>query len=105
MREQGLATCFFELQSNGKKQTELRDVASGGLSKANQLTLTSFDSQSLTGAIKSPFKATGQFANDNQELSLNLETVPSPHVSDNYSATGSLTATATTPPPKNRAVT
>jgi len=105
MHEQSLATCFFELKSNGKKQTELRDVASGSVSEAKQLTLTNFDSRALTGAIQSPFKATGQFANDNQELSLNLETVPSPHISDNFSATGSLTATAITPRPKNRAVT
>ena len=105
MRQGNLATLIFALKSTGKRQTQLRDVASGTVAESGQLSLTYLDSHALSGAIQSPFKVTGQFINDEQDLSLNLETVPSPHISDNFSAKASLRATANTPRPPNRAVT
>jgi len=105
MRAGTLATFIFELKSTGKQQTQLRDVASGTVAAPGQVSLTYLDSHSLTAAIQSPFKATGQFTDDEKELSLNLETVSSPNVSDNFSARASLKAKAITPRPPNRALT
>lgn len=105
MRENTLTTLMFELRSSGKRQTQLHDVASGTVTEFGRLSLTYLPSQALSGAIQSPFKATGQFITDEQELSLNLETVPAPNVSDNFSSTVSLQATAITPRPPKRAIT
>jgi len=105
MRESTLATFVFEFKSTGKRRTQLRDVASGAVTGLGQVSLAYLDAHALSGAVQSPFKATGQFTSDEQELSLNLETVPSPHISDNFSARASLRATAITPRPPSRAVT
>ena len=105
MREGTMATLMFELKSSGKRQTQLHDVASGVVVESGQVSLTYLDSHALSGAIQSPFKANGQFINDEQELSLNLETVPSPKISDNFNARVSLRATAITPRPPKRAIT
>ena len=96
---------LFELKSKGKRQAELRDFASGTVTGKGAVTLARLESYALSGAIQSPFKATGQFTGDEQELTLDLQTVPSPHVSDNFTAQASMKATATTPRPPNRAVT
>ena len=105
MRENTMATLMFELKSNGKRPAQLRDLASGTVTENGQVSLTYLASQALSGAIQSPFKAAGQFGNDEQELSLNLETVPSPQVSDNFNGRVSLQATAITPRPPKRAIT
>jgi hypothetical protein len=105
MRERNLATFAFQLKSIGKRKGQLLDVASGTVSEAGQLSLAYLESHALSGAIQSPFKATGQFLNDEQEVSLSLETVPSPQVSDNFSGTASLKAIAITARPTDRAIT
>lgn len=105
MRESTLATFIFAVKSTGKRQAELRDVASGTVAGPARVSLSYLDSYALSGAIQSPFKVSGQFTEDEKELTLNLETVESPNVSDNFSASGSLKAIATTPRPANRAVT
>ena len=104
MREKAFATIFFELKSTGKRQSQLRDVTSGTVVESGSVSLSYLDSHALSGAIQSPFKVTGQFTEDEKELSLNLQTVASPNISDNYDASASLKATATTPRPPNRAV-
>jgi hypothetical protein len=104
MRERTLATFGFDLKSKGNRQAQLHDLTSGTVDTSGRVAFAYLDSHALSGAIQSPFKAAGQFTGDEQELSLNLDTVPSPHVSDNFSATASLRATAITPRPPNRAV-
>lgn len=106
MRAGSLATFFFELLSTaGKQSRNLRDVASGTVDPSGQITLNRIDSAALTGAIQSPFRGTGVFSNNETNLSLNLKTVPSPHVSDNLAATASVKAVATGPKPSDTAVT
>jgi len=103
MREQTLATLIFELKSTGKRRTQLTDVSSGTVVDS-VLSLRHLDSHALSGAIQSPFRVRGQFTNDEQELSLDLETVESPNISDNFSARASVRAIATTPRPPDRAI-
>jgi hypothetical protein len=105
MRERTLATFTFQLKSTGKRKTELRDSTSGIVTESDQVSLTYLESRALSGAIQSPFKAAGQFTNDEQELALSLETVPSPQISDNFAGHASLRAIAITPRPPNRAIT
>jgi hypothetical protein len=105
MRERTLATFTFQLRSTGKRKAQMLDVASGTVTESGQVSLAYLESQALSGAIQSPFKATGQFNSDEQELTLSLETVPSPHISDNFSGGASLRAIAITPRPTNRAIT
>jgi hypothetical protein len=106
MRAGELATFVFEVQSVGDgKVRRLRDMASGLVDGSGQVSIARLDAFALTGAIQSPFQATGQFTENEQDLSLMLKTIPAPLISDNFAATGSLTATATAPPPPNRAIT
>ena len=106
MRDKTLATIVFELQSTGGKQTrKLRDTASGLVDSSGALTMPRVDAFSLTGAIQSPFRASGGLTENAEKLALSFETVASPHISDNFSATASLKAIATAPSPKNQAVT
>lgn len=105
MREKNLATFFFELQSTGKRQAQMRDLTSGTVADSGSVSVSYLDSHSLSGAIQSPFKTTGQFTQDEMELTLNLETVDSPNITDNFSASASLKAIATTQRPPNRAIT
>jgi hypothetical protein len=97
------ATLIFDVKSTSKgKLRQLKDVASGTVTEAGMLSLARLDSHSLSGAIQSPFKATGQFTGEETPLSLDLETVAAPGISDNFEAKASLKATATTPPPPHR---
>lgn len=104
-KQQSLVTILFELHSNGKRPKDLRDVVSGTVTESAQVNLAYLDSHSLSGAIQSPFRAAGQFTPDEQELTLNLDTVDSPHISDNFIARASLKAIAVSPRPPNRAIT
>ena len=106
MRAGAWATLIFELKSTAKVKTrQLRDVASGTVTDPGGLSLPRLDSHALSGAVQSPFKATGQFTEDETQLSLDLETISAAQISDNFQAKGSLKATATTPRPPNRAIT
>jgi hypothetical protein len=106
MRERTLITLTFDLKSRGKRQTrELRDAASGTVTESGRLSLAYLDSHSLSGAIQSPFRVQGQFANDEQDLRLDLATADAPRISDNFTAQGSLQALAIAPRPPNRAIT
>jgi hypothetical protein len=106
MRYERWATLIFDLKSEGKRSPrQMRDVASGAVQETGQLALAYLTSAALTGAVRSPFRVTGGFTGDEQDLSLKLVTASSAQVSDNFDASGSLTATAIGPRPPNRAVT
>lgn len=106
MRADTLATIVFELQSAGGKQPrQLRDTASGLVDASGRVKLSRVDASALTGAIQSPFRVTGQFTENEQNLDLGFETIAAPNISDNFSATASLKALATAPQPANQAIT
>jgi len=67
--------------------------------------LSHVDAFALTGALQSPFRVTGQFTENEQNLDLRFETIAAPNISDNFSATASLKALATAPQPANQAIT
>ncbi|MGH9967908.1 MAG: protease complex subunit PrcB family protein [Pyrinomonadaceae bacterium] len=95
MRADSLATFVFELQSVGDNQVRrLVDTATGLVEPSKRVTLERVDAFAIAGAIRSPFRAVGQFAENEQELTLNLQTNNSPNISDNFTATGVVKATA-----------
>ncbi|HEX8073162.1 MAG TPA: protease complex subunit PrcB family protein [Pyrinomonadaceae bacterium] len=103
MRAGALVTVTFDVESTGgRRARRMTDTASGTVADGGRVTLARLDSFALSGAIESPFRAQGTFADDEQVLTLNFQTVPSPRISDNYEARGQLTANATAPaPPKS----
>ena len=101
---ESLVTVIVDLKSTGKRQGEMRDVAGGTVLESGQLNISYLNSYQLSGAIQSPFRTTGQFSAGEQELTLTLETVAAPNVSDNFAARASVKAAAVTPPPANRAI-
>ncbi len=106
MRADTLATIVFELQGVGGKQPrQLRDTASGVVDASGRVNLSRVDAFALTGALQSPFHATGQFSGNEQNLDLRCETIAAPNISDNFSATAYLKALATAPQPANQAIT
>jgi hypothetical protein len=104
MRYKSMATFVFDVQTVTSQPRHLLDAASGTVGTAGEVSLARVDAFALTRAIQSPFRATGQFDEDNRSFTLRLDTVSSPHISDNFSATGSLKATAIAPAPADRAV-
>jgi hypothetical protein len=89
------ATFIFDLESSsGKTIRTLLDIASGKVDSSGNVVLKRVDSFALTGAIQSPFRAAGEFTNNEHDLNLHLETIGAPQISDNFTAQGSLTATA-----------
>ena len=106
MRAGALATFQFDLQSAGGTQTRhLSDVASGKVEPSGEVRLNRLEAFVLTGAIQSPFHATGRFTHEEQYLTLNLETTRAPQVADNFTSKAAFKAVATTPPPAKRAIT
>ncbi len=104
MRAGDLATFTFDVQSTGgQRARRMADTATGTVDAAGNVTLTRCDAFALSGATESPFRATGQFIKDEQNLTLSFETIPAPHVADNFGATGKLSATATAPAPAKKA--
>ena len=95
------ATFVFDIQgSTDKTSRSLLDTASGRIDSSGKITLRHLDSFGLTGAIQSPFRATGGFTNHDQDLNIHLETIGASQISDNFTAQGSLTATAAELPSK-----
>lgn len=106
MRLGTLATFLFELRgTNGKQSRHFRDAASGSVDPSGRVTVPRIDAFALTGALESPFRATGQFTNNEENLTLRLETKPSPHVADNFAGAATLKAIATGPAPADMAIT
>lgn len=103
MRADSLATFIFELQSTGNNPIRrLVDTATGFVESPARISLERVDAFAIAGAIQSPFRATGQFGENERELTLNLQTNNSPNISDNFTATGTLKATALPAPGANR---
>ena len=106
MRAGALATFWFDLQSaGGAQKRHLRDVASGNVGTSGEVRLNRLEAFALTGAIQSPFHATGRFTHEEQYLALNLETTRARHVADNFTAKAAFKALATTPPAAKQAIT
>lgn len=104
MREGKFATFIFDVRITGAtKARTLQDAATGIVETDGRITIPRLDSFSLTGAIESPFRATGQFAANEDKLTLNFETVPAPNISDNFNGKGKLEANATAPAPARKA--
>ncbi len=98
MRTGELATFVFDLRSQGGQDMKQLSDAGSCVVKMGQVSLTRLNSSILTGAVDSPFEITGAFQNDERELKLSLETINAPQISDNFTATGQLTAVAGGPP-------
>jgi PrcB C-terminal len=99
MRAGEFATFIFDLKSQAGQETkQLSDAASGSIKTPAQVSLPRLNSSSLTGAVQSPFQATGEFLDEERELRLSLQTSDSSNVSDNFTATAQLTAVTTDPP-------
>jgi len=91
-----LCTFIFDVSvPAANNPRRLSDVASGKMSAKQEVRLFPIDSFSLSGAIRSPFRATARFADEQQRLVLSLETIPNPTIMDNFSAAGSITAIVT----------
>ncbi len=106
MRLGPLATFLFELRAtDGKRSRYLRDAPSGSVDPSGRVTVSRIDAFALTGALESPFRATGQFMNNEEHLTLRLETKPSPQVSDDFRGAATLKAIATGPAPADTAIT
>jgi hypothetical protein len=100
MRLNEWATFFCDVRSvGGRRERYLSDAATGRVDASGHVTLARLDAFALSGATRSPFRADGTFTNGEQNLTLNLETVPNPHIADNFAARGKINATATAPAP------
>jgi hypothetical protein len=99
MRAGELATLIFDLRSQAGQETKhLIDAASCLVRKPLQVSFPRLNSSTLTGAVESPFQVTGEFLDEERALRLSLQTIASSNISDNFAATGRLTAVATDPP-------
>jgi hypothetical protein len=99
MRAGSWATFIFDIQSSSDKtKRTLNDIASGKVDSAGTVVLKRVDA--LTGAIQSPFRASGEFSKQEQDLNLRFETIGAPRISDNFTAQGFLAATSELLPPK-----
>ncbi len=99
MRADALVTFLFDVRSTGgRRNGRLFDAATGRVEDGH-VTLPRLDSFAISGAIESPIRAEGEFTNGEHELTLSLETVPAPHVADNFAARGHLSAAATAQAP------
>jgi hypothetical protein len=104
MRHAQLATLFFALQGTGEEGTRaLQDVATGTISSDGNFTLTRLDPGSFVPPPRHPLRVQGKFGASENMLMLKLE-VMQLKVSDGYGGQGTLSATATAPAPKKRAV-
>lgn len=102
MREGNLATLFFDLQSKGgAKPRVLRDVASGSAQSDGSLTLAMLSPGSFVDQPADALRATGMFADNENRLSLNFDSIPG-NVADGYNGAGTLNAEASAPPPQRK---
>ena len=101
MRAASWATFIFDIEgSSGNTRRTLRDVASGKVAPFGKVVLRRVDAFALTAAIQSPFRVEGEFTKQEQNLNLRFETIVAPHISDNFTAQGFLTATSVMLPSK-----
>ena len=99
MRSAKFATFVFDVAGAGETNTRraLRDTATGLAQTDGSLHLARVDAFALSGAIESPLRLEGRFAANEDTLALTFQSVPAPHVSDNFTVSGQLDAVATAP--------
>ncbi|HEX8773010.1 MAG TPA: protease complex subunit PrcB family protein [Pyrinomonadaceae bacterium] len=104
MRHANLATFIFDLKgTGGSKVRELKEAATGLVQAGGELRLARFNAGSLVEPPENLLEAKGQFSNNESDLTLSFESLPS-NINDGYQGRGRLTATATGPPPPKRAL-
>lgn len=102
MRQGKLATLTFDLRGlGGTKTRSLRDVATGIVQPDGQFTITHMAADTLVSPPPGALRATGKFAEGENNLTLAFESLPS-NVADGYQGKGSLEATAGAGPPQKR---
>ena len=102
MRQGKLATLTFDLKAAGETKTRsLRDVATAVVQPDGQFTITHMAAGTLVSPPPGALRATGKFADSENNLTLTFESLPS-NVADGYQGEGSLEATATAAPPQKR---
>jgi len=104
MRHATLATFIFDVKgTGGTKPRELKEVATAIVQDGGAVSLARFNAGSLVEPPANLLKAKGQFNADENELTLEFESLPST-VADGYKGTGRLAAKATGPAPPKKAV-
>lgn len=104
MRHANLATFIFDLKGTGAaKARELREAATGIVQAGVEVHLPRFNAGSLVEPPENLLEAKGQFSNNESDLTLSFESLPS-GIADGFEGRGRLTATATGPPPPKRAL-
>jgi hypothetical protein len=105
MREGSLATFIYDVKSAGAtKARELKEATTGIVKGNGEVNLARFNAGSLVEPPANLLGAKGQFTNNESDLTLSFESLPST-VADGYQGKGRLTAAATAPPPPKRALT
>lgn len=105
MRHAALATFIFDVKgAGGTKPRELKEVSTGIVRDGGALGLARFNAGSLVEPPANLLKAKGEFTAGENELTLELESLPST-VADGYRGTGRLAAKASGPAPPKKAQT
>lgn len=103
MRQGNLATILFNVKSaGGTKAHELKETMTGIIRGNGEVSFARLNAGSLVEPPANLLAAKGQFTNNEGDLSLTLESLPS-NINDGFQGKGRLTATATGPPPPKRA--
>jgi hypothetical protein len=102
MRQAKLATLSFDLKAAGETKTRsLKDVATAVVQPGGQFTITHMAAGTLVSPPPGALRATGKFADSENNLTLVFESLPS-NVADGYQGEGRLEATAGAGPPQKR---
>ena len=102
MRQGRLATLIFDLKAAGETKTRvLEDVATAVVQSDGQFKITHMAAGTLVSPPPGALRATGKFADSENNLTLAFESLPS-NVADGYQGEGSLEAAATAGPPQKR---
>lgn len=102
MRWGKLATFVFALKSKeGNKARQLNGIATGVVEPDGSISVAHLDAASFVDMPRPAVRATGRFANNENNLSLEFTPLPST-VADGFSGEGKLDAVATAPPPKRK---
>ncbi|HEX8921726.1 MAG TPA: protease complex subunit PrcB family protein, partial [Pyrinomonadaceae bacterium] len=104
MRWANLATIIFDVKSaGGTKGRELKEATTGIIRGNGEASFARFNAGSLVEPPANLLSAKGQFTNNESEVTITLESLPST-VADGFQGKGRLTAKATGPPPPKRAL-
>lgn len=102
MRQGKLATLVFDLKSaGGVKARALKETATGVVQSDGTIQLNQLSAGTFVDLPRAPLRATGQFTNKEEKLSLTFESLPT-NVADGYMGSGRLETTATAPPPQRK---